>query len=205
MDGLGNMDNKEVIYKDTIMDEILSVIDEENEISIDVIKSLIEKKLEISELPLFNVIDTKTQERITQIERYNIRTSRKVKLLVAKAKELRLTATSITNDSSVKFSRKTAYNNKLLLDYMNILIDEEEDYFNEKENERLQRQFNELEERYNNIVSKVLETKIMEMEIKYLKAQIKNLATSNQIQTTVIAENHKNLKKLNQLHLKNIK
>lgn len=150
------------------------------------ILNIIEGKLESNNLPKFETLSEKQKERINKLELFINENKKKCTSLIGEMKCLRLTKVNIANSNKVGLSRKTLYNDKILLRYIEISISEQDDYFNENKLTKLQKDFNNLKNQYDKLLENIIDNNSVKYKIKKCEEELMQLNIENE-----------NLKKIN--------
>lgn len=126
-------------------------------------------------LPSTNEIPEKTLQRLINFEEYASNVEKLNRDSVEEIKKRKMTKVSISNSPELNISRKTLYNDKILLKYVESKLEEQDDYFNETRIKKLQNQHNDLKFQYDKITDHILDTSILQAEILQYKERIDEL------------------------------
>lgn len=126
-------------------------------------------------LPSSSEIPKKTLQRILDFERYAGNIEFQNGVAIEDMKKRKMTKLAVSKSSKLNISRKTLYNDKILLKYVETRIEKQPDHFNEKKIKRLQDQNRELKLQYNKITDHLLDTSILQAEILQHQEKIEEL------------------------------
>jgi len=126
-------------------------------------------------LPPTDAIPEKTLQRLINFEEYASNVEKLNTESIEEIKKRKMTKVSISNSPELNISRKTLYNDKILLKYVEAKIEKQVDYFNEKKLMKLQEQYQELKLQYEKVTDHLLDTSILQAEILQYKEKIEEL------------------------------
>lgn len=126
-------------------------------------------------LPSSSEIPKKTIQRIIDFERYAGNVELQNDMAIEGLKKRKMTKLSVSKSDEVNVSRKTLYNDKILLKYVESRIKIQPDYLNEKKIKRLQDHNQELKSQYDKITDHLLDTSILQAEILQHQEKIEEL------------------------------
>ncbi|WP_144460376.1 hypothetical protein [Siminovitchia fortis] len=126
-------------------------------------------------LPPTDAIPEKTLQRLINFEEYASNVEKLNTESIEEIKKRKMTKVSISNSHELNISRKTLYNDKILLKYVEAKIEKQVDYFNEKKLMKLQEQYQELKLQYEKVTDHLLDTSILQAEILQYKEKIEEL------------------------------
>lgn len=142
-------------------------------------------------LPSTNEISEKTLQRLVNFEEYASNVEKLNTDSVEEIKKRKMTKVSISNSPELKISRKTLYNDKILLKYVESKLEMQVDYFNETRIKKLQDQYNDLKLQYDKITDHLLDTSILQAEILQYKEKIEEL-TQDKNRLHMMLQRYKN-------------
>lgn len=126
-------------------------------------------------LPSTNDISEKTLQRLISFEEYTSNIEKLNIDSIEKIKNRKMTKVSISNSPELNISRKTLYNDKTLLKYVELKLEKQVDYFNEKRIKKLQEQYHDLKLQYDKITDHLLDTSILQADILQHKERVEEL------------------------------
>lgn len=126
-------------------------------------------------LPSSSEIPEKTLQRIIDFERYAKNIASQNDMAIEGLKQRKMTKLSVSQSGKIIFSRKTLYNDKILLKYVESRIEKQSDYFNEQRIKRLQEHNQVLKSQYDKITNRLLDTSILQAELLQHKEKIEEL------------------------------
>lgn len=142
-------------------------------------------------LPSTNEISEKTLQRLINFEEYASNVEKLNTDSIEEIKKRKMTKVSISNSPELKISRKTLYNDKILLKYVESKLEMQVDYFNETRIKTLQDQYNDLKLQYDKITDHLLDTSILQAEILQYKEKIEEL-TQDKNRLHMMLQRYKN-------------
>lgn len=128
-----------------------------------------------SNLPSTNEIPEKTLRRLINFEEYSSNVEKLNADSIEEIRKRKMSKVSISNSPELNISRKTLYNDKILLKYVELKLEKQIDYFNEIKLKKLQDQYHDLKLRYDKITDHILDTSILQAEILQYKERIEEL------------------------------
>lgn len=137
--------------------------------------------------------DDKTIKRLYEIENFLYNMEVNAKKLEEELKGLKPNITNITSSKDVSITRKTAYNNKLLKEYIEGSIEDFPDYTKENEIKKMKDKYSELNELYNKVIDNIIDNYNKNEEIEELKNQIEILKNENSTLREIITENDRKI------------
>ncbi len=137
--------------------------------------------------------DDKTIKRLYEIENFLYNMEVNAKKLEEELKGLKPNITNITSSKDVSITRKTAYNNKLLKEYIEGSIKDFPDYTKENEIKKMKDKYSELTELYNKVIDNIIDNYNKNEEIEELKNQIEILKNENSTLREIITENDRKI------------
>lgn len=158
------------------------------------IEGRISEKLNKFNLGTLKNFDDKTIKRLYEIENFLYNMEVDAKKLEEKLKGFKPNITNITSSKEVSITRKTAYNNKLLKEYIEHSIEDFPDYTNEFEIKRMKDKYSELSELYNKVIDNIIDNYNKNEEINELKSQIEILTNENSTLRDIITEKERKIK-----------
>ncbi|MCI6693370.1 MAG: hypothetical protein MR510_12965 [Clostridium sp.] len=151
----------------------------------------VKNKLNKYDLPLYDELDIKTQQRLCMLEE-------SINILIINLKksidDAKLSMPNITNIikyDKVDISRKTIYNQDILKKYIELTINDLPDYFNEKKMRKLEDELNNLKDMYYKVIDNIIDSYNKDEEIRILKETIDNLKKENDRLTKYIYDSKK--------------
>lgn len=126
-------------------------------------------------LPPVSEISKKTLQRLINFEEYADSIEKLNSVSIEEIKKRKMTKVSVSNAPGLNISRKTLYNDKILLKYVEARIEKQPDYLNEVKLKKLKNKYDELEEQYDKITDHLLDTSILQAEIIELKEKNEEL------------------------------
>ena len=126
-------------------------------------------------MPSTNEIPEKTLQRLINFEEYANNLEKLNTDSIEEVKKRKMTKVSISNSPELSISRKTLYNDKILLKYVEAKIEKQTDHFNDGRIKKLQDQYHDLKLQYDKITDHLLETSILQAEILQYKKRIEEL------------------------------
>jgi predicted RNase H-like nuclease (RuvC/YqgF family) len=140
----------------------------------------ISKKLKDFNMPPYDSLSKKTQEKLLEVEYFIIKSEKIISNSLDIVKQFSLTKSNIAKNTT--FCRKTLYNDKILLEYVEKCSKMEFDYSNLNELKNLKTKYDELKNLYDNILNSLIDIQNLKLsnkklneEILYLEQQIENL------------------------------
>lgn len=143
-------------------------------------------------MQLLSELSPKTLDRLIKLESYIEEVEQINKKQVADIKGRKLTKSFIANTSELGISRKTLYNDKVLLKYVDLKILEQKKYFNEKSYIKLKEAYEDLEKQYEKVTDHLLENSILKAEIFQCKRQIDDLIIDKNRLHSLLKKGRKN-------------
>lgn len=139
------------------------------------IKKKINRILIDNNMQLLSELSSKTVNRLINLEKHIEGVEQINVKQVAEIKDRKLTKSSIANIPELGISRKTLYNDKVFLEYVELKILEQKNHFNERSFIKLKEAYKELEKQYDKVTDHLLENSILKAEIFQYKKQIDEL------------------------------
>lgn len=139
------------------------------------IKKKINRILIDNNMQLLSELSSKTVNRLINLEKHIEDVEQINVKQIAEIKDRKLTKSSIANIPELGISRKTLYNDKVFLEYVELKILEQKNHFNEKSFIKLKEAYKELEKQYDKVTDHLLENSILKAEIFQYKKQIDEL------------------------------
>jgi len=128
-----------------------------------------------NDLPSTNEIPEKTLQRLINFEEYANNVEKLNTDSIEEVKKRKMTKVSISKSPELNISRKTLYNDKILLKYVEAKIEKQADHFNEERIKKLQDQYHDLKLQYDKTTDHLLDTSILQAEILQYKERIEEL------------------------------
>ncbi|MEW9502156.1 hypothetical protein [Jeotgalibacillus marinus] len=128
-----------------------------------------------NELPSTSEIPEKTLQRLINFEEFSYNVEKLNADSIERIKKRKMTKVSISNAPELNISRKTLYNDKILLKYVEAKIEKQDDHFNELKIKKLKDQYHELKLQYDKITDHLLDNSILQAEILQYKERIDEL------------------------------
>ncbi|WP_281975000.1 hypothetical protein [Halobacillus litoralis] len=128
-----------------------------------------------NELPSTSEIPEKTLHRLIDFEEYACNVEKLNADNIEGIKKRKMTKVSISNALELNISRKTLYNDKILLKYVEAKIEKQGDYFNELKIKKLKDQYHDLKSQYDKITDHLLDNSILQAEILQYKERVEEL------------------------------
>ncbi len=164
----------------------------------DEIVEQVKNKLYKHDLPSYDELDVKTQQRLCMLEESINILIINLKKSIDEAKESMPNITSIIKNDKVNISRKTIYNQEILRKYIELSIDDLPDYFNERRIKKLELELNNLKDMYDKVIDNIIDDYNKDEEIKELKENIMGLVEENKRLNQYIFDNNKRKESNNQ-------
>lgn len=160
---------------------------------IDDIKEKVKEKLIQYELDSFEELDDKTLKRLCEIELCISEMEANSKELEKKLKATIPNITRIISSDKVSITKKTAYNNPIIIKYIELSKNDFPDIFNEEKIKRLEKNYIELSEIYNKVIDNIIDNYNEENEKKLLLSEVENLKKEVNNLKDIINEKNKEL------------
>lgn len=132
----------------------------------------ISEKLKSFYMPDYDTLEKKTQERLLQVERFISKSEYVISKSLETIKQFSLTKSNIAENST--FSRRTLYNDKVLVEYIEKCSKMEFDYSNGNELKNLKIKYQELYELYNNVLYSLIDIQDLKLSNKKLNEELLN-------------------------------
>lgn len=141
-------------------------------------------------LTAFEELDDKTLKRLNEIESCICDMEINSKELEKRLKDIQPNITRIISSDNVSISKKTAYNNPIIIKYIEMSIESFPDFFNERKVSKLEQNYIELYDRYNKVINNIIDDYNIEHENELLSEKINEL--NNKINNLKQILNEKN-------------
>lgn len=161
--------------------------------SIDNINEKIKEKLANYDLIPFEELEDKTLKRLYEIETCISEMELDAKELEKKLKATKPNVTKIISSDKVSITKKTAYNNAIIIKYIELSIVKFPDYFNEEKIKKMEKSYEELKAMYYKVIDNIIDDYNKENEITLLTETINTLKKDNDILKVIIGEKDKEL------------
>ncbi|GEM_PF-7030508 len=157
------------------------------------INERIKEKLVECDLISFEELDNKTLKRLYEIETFVSDIESEARELEKKLKATKPNVTKIISCDNVSITKKTAYNNQIIIKYIELSINKFPDYFNEKKIKKMERDYEELQDRYYKVIDNIIDDYNKEHDMTLLIETIDTLKNENDILRKIILEKDKEL------------
>ncbi|WP_026882028.1 hypothetical protein [Clostridium akagii] len=157
------------------------------------VKEKIREKLINYELTTFDKLEDKTVKRLSEIETCVSEMESEAKELEKRLKDLKPNVTKIIACDKVSITKKTAYNNPIILRYIETSIKNFPDYLNEQKIEKMQKNYDELNDMYYKVIDNIIEDYNRKNERILLLEAIDNLKKENDTLREIISEKDKEI------------
>lgn len=165
--------------------------------SIDKINEKIKEKLVAYDLTLFEELDDKTLKRLYEIETCISEMESEAKELDKKLKATKPNVTKIISYDKVSITKKTAYNNPIIIKYIELSKDNFPDYFNEEKIKNMEKSYEELNDMYNKVIDNIIDDYNKENEKTLLIETIETLKKENDTLKKIIEEKDRDIELIN--------
>ncbi|MFU0825480.1 hypothetical protein [Clostridium sp.] len=162
----------------------------------DGIEQIINDKLSAINYPSYEKLDAKTQKRLFEIENLVMNSHAEIQKLIVEIKKLKLSKSYIANSKNTSFTRKTVYNDKLLEQYIEKCIQDEDDYFTERKVEQLHMELKEIKGQYDKVLDNIIYVNVLRVEVENYKKEILRLTEDKEKIQSIIDEKDKIIKNL---------
>lgn len=160
----------------------------------------ISEKLKAFGMPHYDSLSKKTQKKLLEVEGF---INKSEYVISDTIKQFSLTKSNIAENTS--FSRRTLYNDNVLVEYVENCNKMKFDYSNEIELKNLKIKYNELKELYDNILYSVIDIQNLKLSNKKLNEDLFNMEQQIEYLQKLIIEKDKTISELqNNLRRNNI-
>lgn len=159
----------------------------------DDIDERIKEKLITYNLTRFEELDDKTQKRLQEVELRIYELENNAKELIKRLKATRPNITNIISSDKVSITKKTAYNNPIIVQYIEFSKREFPDYFNEEKINKMEKKYDELKETFDKVMDNIIDYYNNEEDMALLSETIETLKKENNILKEIIAEKDRQL------------
>ena len=130
----------------------------------------ISEKLKTFDMPHYDTLTKKTQEKLLEVESFINKSEYIISNSLDTIKQFSLNKSNIAKNTS--FSRRTLYNDKVLVEYIEKCSKMESDYSNTSELKNLKIKYNELKELYDNILYSIIDIQDLKLSSKKLNEEL---------------------------------
>ncbi|WP_195251639.1 hypothetical protein [Romboutsia sp. 1001713B170207_170306_H8] len=163
----------------------------------------ISEKLKAFDMPHYDTLSKKTQEKLLEVEGFINKSEYVISNSLDTIKQFSLTKSNIAENTS--FSRRTLYNDKVLVEYIEKCSKMEFDYSNGSELKNFKIKYNELKELYDNILYSVIDIQDLKLSNKKLNEELFNMEKQIEDLQKLIIEKDRTISELqNNLRRNNI-
>ena len=166
-----------------------------------VVKERVLEKLEFFNMPPYNELNKKTQEKLLEVEKFICKSEDIVSQSLNIIKDNSLTKSNIAKN--VSFSRRTLYNDKVLVEYIEKCSKIKSEQSSESELKNLHIKYQNLKNLYDNILESLIDMQDLKLTNKKLNKENIQLEQNNVELNKLIIEKDKTISQLQNKLIRN--